>query len=362
MSNSNLVNVTVPAYEGNYTQGRSKNIEKITIHHCAGVFTAEQIGSIFQRVGRQGSSNYGIGNDGRVGLFVEEKDTPWTDGNWDSNCKSVTIETSNSQIGGDWLVSDEALNSLIKLVADISKRNNLGRLVKGKNLTWHQMYSATACPGNYLISKMDYICEKANDILDNDTLDYDDEPTNEYFVAGDVYRLVVAKCLHTSPSLGNNILQANKVDSYTKTLLTSNMGNAMLKVGTEVQPLKIVKENGRIWGSYGNCWFCMQNDDGTKQAVKVDEEYFVAGGTYKLLYDKCLRKTPELANNILQAEKTDTFTKTLLTSSYGNAMIRAGVELICLKLARENGRVWGSYGNCWVCLQNKDGEKQAEKI
>jgi len=29
------------------------------------------------------------------------------------------------------------LNVLIRLVADIAKRNNLGVLVKGKNLTWH---------------------------------------------------------------------------------------------------------------------------------------------------------------------------------------------------------------------------------
>lgn len=157
MSKSSLVNVNIPAYVGNYTKGRSKTIEKITIHHMAGVLTAEQCGKIFQTVGRCGSSNYGIGNDGRIALYVDEADTPWSDGNWDSNCKSVTIETSNSQAGGNWPVSDAALNSLIKLVADIAKRNSLGTLVKGKNLTWHQMYAATACPGNYLLSKMDYI-------------------------------------------------------------------------------------------------------------------------------------------------------------------------------------------------------------
>ncbi len=360
MSNSNLVNVTVPAYEGNYTQGRSKNIEKITIHHCAGVFTAEQIGNIFQRVGRLGSSNYGIGNDGRIGLFVDEKDTPWTDGNWDSNCKSVTIETSNSQTGGNWPVSDEALNSLIKLVADVAKRNNLGKLVKGVNLTWHKMYSATACPGDYLISKMDYICQQANLILDGENT-----PTDEYFAPNEEYVLDIAKCIHTSPNLGNNILPAERVDSFTKTLLASPTGNAMLKAGTEIKCLKIAKENGRIWGSYGNCWIELENEYGERQATKTDkpvEEYFLEGKTYRLLYNKCIRKTPELANNILQATNVDAFTKTLLASSYGNAMIRADVELTCLKLARENGRVWGSYGNCWVCLCNDDGTKQAIKI
>ena len=125
MSNSKLVNVTVPAYSGNYSVGRSgRKIEAITIHHMAGVMSAEQCGKVFQAKGRNGSSHYGIGNDGRIGLYVDESNTAWTNSNWDSNCKSVTIETSNSSTGGQWPVSDKALNSLIKLVADIAKRNN----------------------------------------------------------------------------------------------------------------------------------------------------------------------------------------------------------------------------------------------
>lgn len=163
MSKSSLVQVTIPAYSGNYTKGRSgRKIEAITIHHMAGVLTAEQCGKIFQAKGRNGSSHYGIGNDGKIALYVDESNTAWTNSNWDSNCKSVTIEVSNSKIGGQWLVSDNALNSLIKLVADIAKRNNLGTLVKGKNVTWHSMFIATACPGPYLLSKMDYIINEAN--------------------------------------------------------------------------------------------------------------------------------------------------------------------------------------------------------
>ena len=165
MSKSSLVNVEVPAYSGNYTKGRSgRKIEMITIHHMAGVLSAEQCGKIFQKVGRNGSSHYGIGNDGRIGQYVDESNTAWTNSNWDSNCKSVTIETSNSSTGGDWKVGDKALNSLIKLVADIGKRNKLGTLVKGKNVTWHRMYTNTTCPGDYLLSKMDYIVEEANRI------------------------------------------------------------------------------------------------------------------------------------------------------------------------------------------------------
>lgn len=165
MSKSSLVNVNVPADSSNYTTGRSGNkIEAITIHHMAGVLTAEQCGYIWQNASRNGSSHYGIGNDGRIGQYVDEANTAWCNSNWESNCKSVTIETSNSSTGGNWAVSDQALNSLIKLVADIAKRNNLGTLVKGKNVTWHSMFTATTCPGAYLLSKMDYIIAEANKI------------------------------------------------------------------------------------------------------------------------------------------------------------------------------------------------------
>lgn len=163
MSKSSLVDVNVPAFEGNYTKGRSgRKIEQICLHHMAGRLTAEQCGKIFQQVGRYGSSHYGIGYDGRIGQYVDESDTAWTNSNWDSNCKSVTIETSDND--NSWYVNDTTLNSLIKLVADIAKRNNLGTLVPGKNLTWHSMFTSTSCPGDYLRSKMQYIADEANKI------------------------------------------------------------------------------------------------------------------------------------------------------------------------------------------------------
>lgn len=192
MSNSKLVQVTVPAYKGNYTVGRSgRKIEAITIHHMAGVLSAESCGKIFQAADRYGSSHYGIGNDGKIALYVDECNTAWTNSNWDSNCKSVTIETSNSSMGGQWPISDSALNSLIKLVADIAKRNNLGTLVKGKNVTWHSMFTATNCPGAYLMSKLDYIIAEANKI-NNATPTPAPQPTSGnylgsrgYFMLGD---------------------------------------------------------------------------------------------------------------------------------------------------------------------------------
>lgn len=165
MSNSSLATLQVPAYSGNYTKGRESTIQEITIHHMAARWTAKRCGEAFQAVGRQGSSHYGIGYEGEIAQYVDEADTAWTNSNRAANHRAVTIETANSENGGNWPVSDVTLNSLVKLVADIAIRNNLGLLVKGKNLTWHQMYSATACPGPYLLSKIDYIIQEANKII-----------------------------------------------------------------------------------------------------------------------------------------------------------------------------------------------------
>ena len=163
MAYSKLANDFYPAYAGNYTVGRSgRKIEAITIHHMAGVLSAKQCGDIFKTVGRCGSSHYGIGNSGEVLCYVDESDTAWTNSNWDSNCKSVTIETSDND--NSWYVNDTTLNSLIKLVADIAERNNLGTLVPGMNVTWHSMFTNTTWPGDYLRSKMQYIADEANKI------------------------------------------------------------------------------------------------------------------------------------------------------------------------------------------------------
>ena len=170
MSNSSLIEATYKAHSNNYSTGRSgRKIEKVTIHHMAGVLTAKQCGSIFQNGNRQASSNYGIGKNGEIALFVDEANTSYADANWDSNCKSVTIECSNNKTGGDWTVSDTVLNSLVNLIADIFKRNGIKKAIKGETITWHSMYSATTCPGNYLRSKMDYICDEVNKKMNNAT-------------------------------------------------------------------------------------------------------------------------------------------------------------------------------------------------
>lgn len=169
MSNSSLVNIT--DYSPNHSGLRNEKITKIAIHHTAGVLTAQRIGSVFKSRNRQASCNYGVGSDGKIVLVVDECNRAWTTSSeWCDN-RAVTIETSNSQYGGNWLVSDFVLNRLIDLVTDICKRNNIYPCTytgdKEGVLQKHSWYAQTSCPGPYLGSKFTYIANEVNKRLKN---------------------------------------------------------------------------------------------------------------------------------------------------------------------------------------------------
>lgn len=150
----------------NCSKPRNKRISKITIHHMAGNLTVEQCGNVFAPSSRQASSNYGIDSKGRVGLYVEEKNRAWTSSSPENDNMAVTIEVANDEIGGDWHVSDKALEKLIDLCVDICKRNGIEKLNftgdKNGNLTMHKYFAATGCPGPYLESKFPYIAKEVN--------------------------------------------------------------------------------------------------------------------------------------------------------------------------------------------------------
>ncbi len=161
-SNSSLIENTYKARY--YKKIFNRKIKYITIHHMGAIHSAEGLGRIYQLLGRENSCHYGVGKDGEIALYVEEKYVAFSNRNNESNKVSIAVEICNSEIGGDFRVDDVVLNSAIKLIADIAKRNKLGRLEKGKTLCWHSMFANTECPGKYLLNKMDYICEKANEI------------------------------------------------------------------------------------------------------------------------------------------------------------------------------------------------------
>ena len=164
MSNSNLVNYTKLSLFKN--SPRNHKIDKITIHHMAGDFSVETCGNIFTRIGRNGSANYGIGSDGRVGLYVNECDRAWTSGSRENDHRAVTIEVANDCKAPSWHVSDKAYAKLLDLCEDICRRNGIEKLTftgdASGNLTMHKYFQKTACPGPYLESRFGEIAAEVN--------------------------------------------------------------------------------------------------------------------------------------------------------------------------------------------------------
>lgn len=174
MGNSALVNYT--KISPNKNTPRKSAIDTITIHCMAGQLSVETCGNVFAPASRQASSNYGIGPDGRVGLYVEEKDRSWCSSNAANDNRAITIEVA-SDSKPPYAVTPQAYAKLIELVADICRRNGIKALVwnnnknsrikhlAGANMTVHRDFAAKACPGDYLMSKMPEIAEKVNALL-----------------------------------------------------------------------------------------------------------------------------------------------------------------------------------------------------
>jgi len=212
MSNSALVTYTKKS--PNYSTVKNKKNTHIVIHHMAGKLTVQQCGEIFARRDRYASSNYGVCGK-QIGLYVDENKRSWCTSNREIDSKAVTIETSNSTLGPDWKVSDETLETLINLCADICKRNGIKKLNytgdKKGNLHLHKWYAPTSCPGPYLSKKMEYIADQVNKKIAGKKYSKNQN--------GKVYEVTARKLnLHTRANKkSDTILQLKKGDRVERT-------------------------------------------------------------------------------------------------------------------------------------------------
>lgn len=171
MSNSKLVSCTL--ISPNKNSPRNHKIDTITIHCVVGQCSAERIGEIFQPTSRQASSNYGIGYDGRIGLYVDEADRSWCSSSAANDNRAITIEVA-SDTTHPYAVNDKAYAALLNLVEDICRRNGIKKLVwstsksdrvnhkNGCNMTVHRDYANKACPGDYLYNRHGEIAAEVN--------------------------------------------------------------------------------------------------------------------------------------------------------------------------------------------------------
>lgn len=173
MSNSSLVNYT--KISPNKNSPRNHKIDTITIHCYVGQASVESMGNWFAEKGANCSCNYGIGSDGRIALIVDEGDRSWCSSSSSNDNRAVTIECASDRTD-PYAINDKVYASLIKLCADICKRNGIKELKwkadksligqpDKQNLTVHRWFANKACPGDYIYNRLGQIAKEVNELL-----------------------------------------------------------------------------------------------------------------------------------------------------------------------------------------------------
>lgn len=163
----------------NHSGQRTHSIDRITPHCVVGQCTAEGLGEWFMNTGIQASSNYGIDKDGRVALYVEEKNRSWCSSSNANDQRAVTIECA-SDTTEPYAFRDIVYQRLIELCIDICKRNGKNKLIwfgdKDKTLNYspksgemiltvHRWFANKSCPGNWMYARMGDLAEKVTKAL-----------------------------------------------------------------------------------------------------------------------------------------------------------------------------------------------------
>ena len=195
MSNSALVSYT--KLSPNHSGKRTHVIDTISVHCMAGNLSVETCGALFAKSSREASSNYGIGSDGRIALYVDEANRSWCTSSRSNDQRAITIEVANTVAADPWPISDAAYNALINLLVDICQRNGIKKLlwegnnnligqVDRQNMSVHRWFAAKACPGDWLYEHHGQIAEEVNARLEEKKEEEDDEDMVRYKKLSDI--------------------------------------------------------------------------------------------------------------------------------------------------------------------------------
>lgn len=177
MSNSPLVTVT--RISPNQSGARNHAIDRITPHCVVGQCSAAALGEWFARPSTQASSNYGIGKDGEIGLYVDEGCRSWCSSSNANDQRAVTIECASDSYA-PYAFNDAVYNRLVELCADICRRNGKTKLLWIADrdtalvyepaddemvLTVHRWFANKSCPGDWLYARMGQLAESVTAAL-----------------------------------------------------------------------------------------------------------------------------------------------------------------------------------------------------
>ena len=183
MAYTNSSMVVYTKLSPNHSGKRTHSIDRITPHCVVGQCTAEGLGEWFEKQSTQASSNYGIDRDGRVALYVEEKNRSWCSSSNANDQRAITIECASDNTE-PYAFRDVVYQTLIKLCIDICKRNGKNKLIwfgdKDKTLNYspkswemiltvHRWFANKSCPGNWMYARMGDLAEQVTKALQGST-------------------------------------------------------------------------------------------------------------------------------------------------------------------------------------------------
>ena len=189
--NSPLVSYT--SLNKNNSGKRSHTIGRITPHCVVGQMTIEDLLAWLNSTSGKNScsANYGIGNDGRVGLNVPENCRAWTSSSSENDNRAITIECASDKTD-PYAFNQNVYNSLIKLCVDICQRYGKKKLLwlgdKQKTLAYqpaadevvlscHRWFAAKSCPGQWLFSRLGELAQKVTAALGGSSTPSGTDPT-----------------------------------------------------------------------------------------------------------------------------------------------------------------------------------------
>ena len=219
-TNSPLVSYT--KLSPNHSGQRTHSIDRITPHCVVGQCSVETLGNIFAPTSRQASCNYGIGADGRVGMYCEEKNRSWCSSSRANDQRAITIECA-SDANHPYAFKDVVYNKLIELCVDICKRNGKTKLLwlgdKDKTLAYnpaanemvltvHRWFANKSCPGDWMYQRMGDLAAKVTAKLGGATTTEPEKPASD----GTLYRVQVGA--YSKKENADNQLKAVKEKGF----------------------------------------------------------------------------------------------------------------------------------------------------
>lgn len=321
----------------------------------AGQLSIESCGGLFASPSRCASSNYGIGPDGRIGMYVEEKDRSWCTSNSANDNRAITIEVA-SNATHPYAVNQAAYDSLIKLLVDVCKRNGIKKLlwhadpsligqVDKQNMTVHRWFKQKACPGDYLFNLHGQIAAEVNKKLGDTSSPVVSEPvTTTPAKAVDNFAVKVAvDILNIRSGPGSNYAQVGTTKKGTKHTIVATSGD-WGKV-----------KSGRGWISLNSKYVTKITDEAKPEATPVpatsNVPNYKVGSTYTLTEELSVRTGP--GTNYTKKKNYQLTSGGQAADKDKDGALDKGTTVTCQEIKSEGDEVWMRCPSGWIAAYYK---------